>query len=219
MDASDNEKSKELKHEPKDESDLAHCWRDASNSSVDATAGTKKSTNKAVALKRKMVLQPGMNAERLEMPKKPPWVDNIEKPGDDPTSGPISLSESLHGYFLSNASDRPKRTVVDQDCKSLCPLGDQTKTGSLIERRSVLEYVQFGHNPGQHCKLRLTLIYGGKLTSRGYYCDSGRKPDQKQIGELQTHHVSSARVSIGELQTHHVSSTSVSIYARTACRI
>jgi hypothetical protein len=46
-----------------------------------------------------------MNAEHLEMPNKPPWIDNIGKPGDDPTSGPITLSESLHGYFLSNAGN------------------------------------------------------------------------------------------------------------------
>mgnify|MGYP000444885987 CR=1 FL=1 len=157
-------------------------------------------------------------------------------PGDVPIFGPVSLMVSSQGYFLDYSGDQPmgypmskptgklvrgrfKKKNRAQNYERLCPLGDVTNPDTYIERRSVLEYVQFGHNPGQHCKLRLTLIYGGKLTSRGYYCDSGRKPDQKQIGELQTHHVSSARVSIGELQTHHVSSTSVSIYARTACRI
>jgi hypothetical protein len=141
------------------------------------------------------------------MLKKPPWISIIGTPGGDPTFGPISLSESMHGYFVSNASnrpkDRPKREGVDQDCASLCSLGDETTDGSVIERRSVLRYVQFGHNTGQHCKLRLALICGGKLTSQGYYRESGRKPDQKQIGEV---------------RTHHVSSTSVSMYARTSCR-
>jgi hypothetical protein len=55
MEASDNKKSDELKHKPNDELDLAHCWRDASNGSVAVTAGTKRSTNKALALAKKMV--------------------------------------------------------------------------------------------------------------------------------------------------------------------
>ena len=95
---------------------------------------------------------------------------------------------------MSNTGDRPKKKREDHNCVSLSPLGDDTKTGPLIERRSVLEYVQFGHTTGQHCKLRLTLIYGSKLTSQGYYHNPGRKPDQKQIGKLQTHHVSEDNV-------------------------
>ena len=106
-----------------------------------------------------------MNAEHLEMLKKQPWIDNIGQPGDDPTSGLVSVLESMHGYVLSNAGDRPKKAREDHNCVSLCPLGDKTKTGPLIERRSVLEYVQFGHTTGQHCKLRLTLICRGLLTS------------------------------------------------------
>ena len=62
---------------------------------------------------------------------------------------------------------------------------------------SLLRYVHFGHNTGQHYELRLTLCCGGNLTSQGYYSKSGRKPDQKQIGVP----------------------TSVSMYARTFCRI
>ena len=117
------------------------------------------------------------------MPEKPPWIGNIGKPGGDPTSGPVSVSKSMHGYLVSNDGDRPKdqpkRERKDQDYAGLCPLGDETKNGSVIERRSVLRYVHFGHNTGQHYKLRLTLICGGNLTSQGYYCKSGRKPDQK----------------------------------------
>ena len=64
----------------------------------------------------------------------------------------------------------------------------------------MLGYVHFGHNTGQHYKLWLTLCCGGNLTSQGYYGKTGRKPDRKQIGVA---------------ETHHVSSTSVSMYART----
>ena len=136
-----------------------------------------------IANKTQLILLPGMSTEQLALLKNPPWIDNMGQLGGGPTSGPVSVLESMHGYFVSNAGDRPKdrpkRKGVDQDCEISCPLGDETKTGSLVERRSVLGYVQFGHNTGQHCKLRLTLIYGGKLTSQGYYCESGRKPDQK----------------------------------------
>ena len=93
-----------------------------------------------------------MNGKHLEMLKKQHWKDNIGHPGGDPTSGPVSVSESVHGYFVSNAGnqpkDRPKRKGVDQDCASLCPLGNETKNGSVIKRRSVLGYVKFGHNIG-----------------------------------------------------------------------
>ena len=186
MDASDNERSEELEHEPKDELDLARCWRDASNSSVNATAGTKKGTNEAVALKRKMVLQPGMNTERLEMPKKPPWGKCGDNTGDVPISGPVSLMLSLHGYFLDNCGDQPmgypmskptgklvqgcfKKKNRAQNYERLCPLGDVTNPGTYIERRSVLEYIQFGHTTGQHWCVQSILNCEVLMTSRGYY--------------------------------------------------
>ena len=128
------------------------------------------------------------------------WMSIIGKPGGDPTFGPITATKSMlgyFGYFINNGGKKPKY------CASLCPLGDETKYGSVIERRSVLGYVHFGHNTGQQCKLWLALICEGKFTSQGYYRESGRKPDQKQIGEV---------------QTHHVSSTSVSMYAWMSCR-
>ena len=73
-DASDDTKSDELKHEPNNELDLARCWRDASNGSDAATAGTKRSTTRTLALgnKTQLILQPSMNAEHLVELKKPP---------------------------------------------------------------------------------------------------------------------------------------------------
>ena len=135
-----------------------------------------------------------MDTAHLAVLKKIPWIDNIGQPGDDPTSGPVSVSESMHGYFLSNAGDRPKKKREDHNCVSLCPLSDETKTDPLIERRSVLEYVQFGHTTWQHYQLQLTLTCGGKLTSQGYYRYHGRKPNQKQIDELLTNHASEDNV-------------------------
>ena len=76
----------------------------------------------------------------------------------------------------------------------------------------MLEYVQFGHRTGQHCKLQLTLICGGLLTSQGYYHYPGRKPDQKHIDKVQTNHVSEDNVWELVLAKRLMS---VSMYARS----
>ena len=229
MDVSDNERSEELEHEPKDEVDLARCWRDASNSNElgyelgstqkdnldlgrdqmglarcwrdapNGSGGDQEVRFKSIALESKTqrILQTDIHSEHLVKLTKPPWISIIGKPNGDPTFGPITATKSMYGYFgyfINNGGKKPKY------CASLCPLGDETKNGSVIERRSVLGYVHFGHNTGQQYKLRLTLSCGGNLTSQGYYRKSGRKPDRKQIDVV---------------ETHHVSSTSVSMYART----
>ena len=109
-DASDNNKSDELGYEQKDKLDLAkdqlglaRCWRDAPNDS----GGGQEVRFQLIALENKTqpILQPNMNTEHLVKLKKPPWISIIGKPGGDPTFGPISLSKSMHGYFVSNASD------------------------------------------------------------------------------------------------------------------
>ena len=76
-DVSDDKKSDELGYEPKDELDLARCWRNAPN--------------------------PSMNGKHLEMLRKQHWIDNNSQqgdPDDDLTSRPVSMSESMHGYFF-----------------------------------------------------------------------------------------------------------------------
>jgi hypothetical protein len=193
------EKSDELRYEQKDQLGLARCWRDAPNGSGDGHKVRFPSI--PLESKTQRMLQSDINSEHLMKLEKPPWLSIwmsiIGKPGGDPTFGQITATESMHGYFgyfISNGGKKPKY------CASLCPLGDETKNGSVIERRSVLGYVHFGHNTGQQYKLRLTLSCGGNLTSQGYYGKTGRKPDRKQIGVA---------------ETHHVSSTSVSMYART----
>ena len=191
-----------------------------SNNTTNAKAGARRITNSvghvgykfqkefqevrfpsiALESKTQRMLQSDISSEHLMKLEKPPWLSIwmsiIGKPGGDPTFGPITATKSMlgyFGYFINNGGKKPKY------CASLCPLGDETKNGSVIERRSVLGYVHFGHNTGQQYKLRLTLTCGGNLTSRGYYGKTGRKPDRKQIGVV---------------ETHHVSSTSVSMYAR-----
>jgi hypothetical protein len=176
----------------RDQMGLARCWRDAPNGS--GCDQEVRFQSIALESKTQRILQTDINSKHLVKLTKPPWISIIGKPDGDPTFGPITATKSMlgyFGYFINNEGKKPKY------CASLCPLGDETKNGSVIERRSVLGYVHFGHNTGQHYKLRLTLCCGGNLTSQGYYSISGRKPDNKQIGVP----------------------TSVSMYARTFCRI
>ncbi len=123
--------------------ELARCWRDAPNGS----GGGQEVRFPSIALESKTqrILQSDINSEHLVKLTKSPWISIIGKPDGDPTFGPITATKSMlgyFGYFINNGGKKPKY------CASLCPLGDETKNGSVIERRSVLGYVQFGHNTG-----------------------------------------------------------------------
>jgi hypothetical protein len=94
--------------------------------------------------------------------KKSPWKEHTGQLGEIPNSELVSLSVSLHAYYLSDPSDKldghpgtkPRRNVVQGhigrkretlNFLSLYPLNNDTKTGQIIEYRSVLEYAQFEH--------------------------------------------------------------------------
>ena len=115
----------------------------------------------------------------------PPWKEHSGQPGDIPTSELVSLSVSLCGYFLSNTGDQPdeypgskptgnlvrghiERKREALNCVSVYLLNDETKTGKYVDRRSVLEYVQYGHATGQHWTVWSILMCGVLLTSQGY---------------------------------------------------
>ena len=127
-----------------------------------------------------------MDAKHSALPKRLPWGKCGDNTGDVPISGPVSLMVSTHGYFLDNSGDQPmgypmskpteklglgrfKKKNKAQNYERLCPLGDVTNPGTYIERRSVLEYIQFGHTTGQHWCVQSILNCEVLITSRGYY--------------------------------------------------
>ena len=132
------------------------------------------------------------------MLKNSPWKKDDDQPGGSATFDLVSLSVSLLRYVLSNAGDQPdgypgsnptgnlgrghiERKRGALNFVSLYSLDNETKTGPIVNRRSVLEYVQFGHTTGQCCSLWFVLIYGGLLTSQRYYHNPEGKPDKIHI--------------------------------------